>query len=102
MASSDSQIDKPQRECPKRAELPDVNINKGANYFVLDRQNDIPCIPRDIQSTAVWGRYFSNHNYKVGQIYLNKPENKNYATPLSLFPTPTLMEQLSNKASNGF
>ena len=25
MASSDSQIDKPQRGCPKRAELPDVN-----------------------------------------------------------------------------
>ena len=27
MASSDSQIDKPQRGRPKRAELPDVNIN---------------------------------------------------------------------------
>ena len=30
MASSDSQIDKPQRGRPKRAELPDVNINTGA------------------------------------------------------------------------
>ena len=30
MASRDSQIDKPQRGCPKRAELPDVNINTGA------------------------------------------------------------------------
>ena len=29
MASSDSQIDKPQHGCPKRAELPDVNINTG-------------------------------------------------------------------------
>ena len=29
MASSDSQISKPQRGCPKRAELPDVNINIG-------------------------------------------------------------------------
>ena len=29
MASSDSQIDKPQRGRPKRAELPDVNINTG-------------------------------------------------------------------------
>ena len=29
MASSDSQIDKPQCGCPKRAELLDVNINKG-------------------------------------------------------------------------
>ena len=30
MASSDSQIDKTQRGRPKRAELPDVNINIGA------------------------------------------------------------------------
>ena len=30
MASSDSQIDKPQRGRPKRAELPDVNIKTGA------------------------------------------------------------------------
>ena len=29
MASSASQIDKPQRGRPKRAELPDVNINTG-------------------------------------------------------------------------
>ena len=29
MASSDSQIDKPQHGRPKRAELPDVNINTG-------------------------------------------------------------------------
>ena len=30
MASSDNQIDKPQRGRPKKAELPDVNINTGA------------------------------------------------------------------------
>ena len=29
MASRDSQTDKPQRGCSKRAELPDVNINTG-------------------------------------------------------------------------
>ena len=29
MASSNSQIDKPQRGHPKRAELPDININTG-------------------------------------------------------------------------
>ena len=29
MASNDSQIDTPQRGRPKRAELPDVNINTG-------------------------------------------------------------------------
>ena len=33
MASSDSQTDKPQRGCPKRAELPDVNINTGAQII---------------------------------------------------------------------
>ena len=30
MARSDSQIDKPQRGRPERAEVPDVNINTGA------------------------------------------------------------------------
>ena len=29
MASSDSQIDKPQHGCPNRTELPDANINTG-------------------------------------------------------------------------
>ena len=29
MASSDSQIDKPENEHPKRPDLPDVNINTG-------------------------------------------------------------------------
>ena len=37
MASSDSQIDKPQRGCPKRAELPDVNINTGAQSINTER-----------------------------------------------------------------
>ena len=35
MASSDSQIDKPQCGRPKRAELPDVNINTGAQSKAL-------------------------------------------------------------------
>ena len=30
MTSSGSQINEPQRGCPKRAELPDLNINTGA------------------------------------------------------------------------
>ena len=30
MADSDSHIDEPQRGRPKRAELPDININTGA------------------------------------------------------------------------
>ena len=37
MARSDIQIDKPQRGCPKRAELPDVNINTGAQSINTDR-----------------------------------------------------------------
>ena len=37
MASSDSQIDKPQRGRPKRAELPDVNINTGVQSINTDR-----------------------------------------------------------------
>ena len=37
MASSDSQIDKPQCGRPKRAELPDVNINTGAQSINTER-----------------------------------------------------------------
>ena len=37
MASSDSQIDKPPRGCPKRAELPDVNVNTGAESINSER-----------------------------------------------------------------
>ena len=37
MASSDSQMDTPQCRCPKRAELPDVNINTGAQSINTER-----------------------------------------------------------------
>ena len=37
MASSDSQIAKPQRGRPKRAELPNVNINTGAQSITTER-----------------------------------------------------------------
>ena len=37
MASSNSQIDKPQHGHPKRAELPDVNINTGAQSINTER-----------------------------------------------------------------
>ena len=49
MASSDSQIDKPQRGRPKRAELPDININTGAQSidtersFKLAKKTTSPC-----------------------------------------------------------
>ena len=37
MASSNSQIDKPQCGRPKRAELPDVNINTGTQSINTER-----------------------------------------------------------------
>ena len=37
MASSDSQIDKPQSERPKRAELPGANINSGVQSVNTER-----------------------------------------------------------------
>ena len=37
MTSSDSQIDKPQRGRPKRAELPDVNTNTGTQNINTER-----------------------------------------------------------------
>ena len=37
MTSSDSQVDKPQCGRPKRAELPDVNINTGAQSITTER-----------------------------------------------------------------
>ena len=37
MASSDSEIDKPQCGCPKRAELPDVNLDTGAQSINTER-----------------------------------------------------------------
>ena len=37
MASSDSEIDKPQRGRPKRAEVPDANINTGAQNINTER-----------------------------------------------------------------
>ena len=39
MASSDSQIDKPQCGHPNRAELPDININTGVQSFNTERQS---------------------------------------------------------------
>ena len=42
MASSDSQINKPQRGRPKRAELLDVNINTGAQSINTEIASEIP------------------------------------------------------------
>ena len=56
MASRDSQIDKPQRGCPKRAELLDVNINTGAQSINTERASLTPMSspgPRTISTR--WG-----------------------------------------------
>ena len=45
MASRDSQIDKPQRGCPKRAELPNININTGAQGINTERASLMLCAP---------------------------------------------------------
>ena len=37
MASSNGRIDKPQHRCPKRAELPNVNINTGVQSINTER-----------------------------------------------------------------
>ena len=42
MAISDSQINKPQRERPQRAELSDVNINTGAQSINTERASLMP------------------------------------------------------------
>ena len=39
MASSDSEIDKPQRGSPTRAELPDVNINTDVQSINTERDS---------------------------------------------------------------
>ena len=47
MATTNSQIDKPQRVRPKRAELPDVNINTGAQNSNTERGS--------LNKTRNWG-----------------------------------------------
>ena len=49
MASSDSQIDKPQRGRPKRAELPDVNVNTGAQSINTEITS-LSCLPSLLSS----------------------------------------------------
>ena len=43
MASTDSQIDKPQHGCPKRAEMLDVNINTGTQSINIEKAS-LVCI----------------------------------------------------------
>ena len=57
MTSSDSQIDKPQRGPPKRAELADVNINTG--------EQSINCKKASFNTFEGAGyRFYSRHIYR--------------------------------------
>ena len=44
MASSDSQIDKPQHGRPKRAELPDVSVNIGVQSINAESRASSTCM----------------------------------------------------------
>ena len=68
MASSESQIDKPQRGRPKRAELPDVNINT-AELLTVYYDHNTKCLSR-ISGTSYWMWYpwrrtVTHNNYVV-------------------------------------
>ena len=52
MASSDNQIDKPQRGRPKNAELPDANINTAAQSINSERASLILTLMSPILSTS--------------------------------------------------
>ena len=52
MASSDNHIDKPQRGRPKKAELPDANINTAAQSINSERASLILTLMSPILSTS--------------------------------------------------
>ena len=52
MASSDSQIDKPQRGHPKRAELLELNMNTGAQIINTEGASLMLCVPSVLNMTS--------------------------------------------------
>ena len=70
MASSDSQIDKSQRGRPKRAELPDVNINTGVQSINTESLSK--------NYTAFGGQILVLKGYKFGKPYLKQHLNNSY------------------------
>ena len=78
MASSDSQINKPQRGRPKRAELPDVNINTGVQSINSERAS--LCI---ISFMVVWYVWFVVYNcFFCGLLFLKITHLGVLLTPL--------------------
>ena len=83
MASSDSQIDKPQRGRPKRAELPDVNINTGAESINIETASSGNCTAQVNQrKMTFYSLQTENHDdfhwlrtsYKAISIEIRNPE----------------------------
>ena len=69
MASSDSQIDKPQRGRPKRDQLPDVNINTDAQSINIEKASLKLCSHTqqptvELRFTAVEKRHTVSNNKK--------------------------------------
>ena len=56
MASSDSQFDKPQGGRPKRAELPDVNINTGMSQSI-NTESLFKVAPFNNDAVFPWQQY---------------------------------------------
>ena len=66
MAISDSQIDKPQRGRPKRAALPDVNINTGVQNINTKRASSRKNLP-----FPPWGlclQFINHHDSRMTGI----------------------------------
>ena len=78
MASSDSQIDKPQRGHPKRAELPDVNINTGAQSI-----NTESFFKPLVTSPSASGLLVSRMFRPFGQVTKNNLQNLVSSNPES-------------------
>ena len=79
MACSDSQIDKPQHGHPKRAELPDVNINTGAQSINTESffNGRINLFIKTME-----------HNTVESQAVLTSFQCLNFDTPLGAFSFP--------------
>ena len=60
MAISDSQTDKPECGHPKRAELPDVNIDTGAQSINTERFLRMLFIVPEVKSNLCWFAYISS------------------------------------------
>ena len=58
MASNDSQIDKPQRGCPKIAELLDVNTNMGTQSIKSERALSMIQKPFNNQNNEIFYSVF--------------------------------------------